>query len=170
MRPIRETEEVGWRTHVRLAAAAIGGAGAALGAVVCLLAALGWIAIVLLSGDPSPNLVDVAFVGTMAEAVTFCAAGAAGAWLVFRHRTRRGALLMLVAALGIAAVLLAQPFLVDAAGDRGLPERITNDSEPSLADQPLARLAPAGTLLVGAALALLAPGRRGGTLGRDSGA
>lgn len=152
---------------MRLAAAAIGGAGAALGAVVCLLAALGWVAIVFLSGDTSPNLVDLAFVGAMAAALAFCAAGAVGAWLVFEHRARRGALLMLVAALGVAAALIAQPFLVDAAGDRGLPERIGNDWEPSLTDQPLTRLGPAGALLVGAALALLVPGRQGGAIERD---
>jgi len=125
------------------------------------LAALGWVAIVLLSGHLSPNLVDLAFVGTTALAVAFCAAGAVGAWLVFGRRTRRGALLMLVAALGVSAALVAQPFLVDAAGDRGLPERIRNNREPSLADQPPARLAPAGALLAGSALALLAAGRRG---------
>ena len=63
---------------------------------------------------------------------------------------------MLVAAVGVAAAMAAQPFLVDAAGDRGLPERIRNDREPSLADRPLARFLPSGALLAGAAVALAA--------------
>lgn len=102
------------------------------------------------------GLVDLAFVGTMAAAVASCAVGATGAWLVFGRRARRGALLMLVAAVGVAAAMAAQPFLVDAAGDRGLPERIRNDREPSLVDRPLARFFPSGALLAGAAVALAA--------------
>jgi hypothetical protein len=160
---------------VRLAAAAIGGAGAALGALVYPLAIVLWVAVLVLSGFfPSVTLVDAAFVGPLVAASLSCVAGAAGAWLVFAGRTRsavrRGALLMLAAALVVVVVLVAQPFLVDAAGDRGLTERIGNDSEPSLAEQPLVLLAPTGALLVGAALALLSPGRHYGAVNRDSGA
>ena len=153
--------------NARLAAAAIGGGGAALGALVYLGAIALWVAIRALSGIPlSPPPVDLAFVGPLAAASLCCVVGAAGAWLVFAGRARGGvgpgALLMLVAALGVAAAVAAQPLLVDAAGDRGLPERIRNDREPSLADQPLAHPAPAGAPLAGAALAVLAPGGPGG--------
>lgn len=131
---------------------------------------------------PSVTLVDAAFVGPLAAASLSCVAGAAGAWLVFaggtrgatRGRTRRGALLMLVAALvvavAVAVAVAVQPLLVDAAGDRGLPERIRDDSEPSLAEYSAGQLVPAAALLAGAALAFLAPVEAsGGDRGRLSG-
>jgi branched-subunit amino acid ABC-type transport system permease component len=129
-----------------------------LGALLYLSAVALWVAIAALSGHLAPDLVDLAFVGTMAAAALACAAGGVGARLALRGSARTGALLMLVAALAVAAALFTQPFLVDAAGDRGLRERIRDDQEPSLTDQPLARILPSGAMLVGAALALLAPG------------
>lgn len=140
----------------------IGGAGAALGAFVYFLAIVVWGAIRVLSGISfSPTLVDLAFAGPLAAASLSCVGGAVGAWLVFAGRTRvgvrRGALLMLVAALVVTAAVAAQPLLVDAAGDRGLPERIRDDSEPSLAEYSVGQFVPAAALLAGAALAFLAP-------------
>ncbi len=106
------------------------------------------------------------FVGPLAAATLCCAVGAVGAWLVYAGRTRggtrdkprRGALLVLVAGLGVAAAVAAQPFLVDVAGDRGLPERIRDDTETSLGGSA-AQFVPPGALLVGAALASLVPNR-----------
>lgn len=148
-------------------AAVIGGAGAALGAVIYPLAVVLWVAILALSGFfLLVTLVDAAFVGPLVVATLCCAVGPVGAWLVHggrtrgaaRDRPRRGALLMLVAALGVAAAVAAQPFLVNAAGDRGLPERFRGDTEPSL-EGSAAHFVPAGVLLVGAALASLVPNR-----------
>ena len=149
----------------------IGGAGAALGALLYLLAVVVWVAVRGLSGiSLSPTSVDLAFFGPLAAASLCCAVGALGAWLVFANRTRggsgRGALLMLVAALGVAAFVAAQPFLIDAVGDRGLPERFQDDTRPSL-EGSVAQLVPAGTLLAGAALASWATG--GAAAGRDRG-
>ena len=94
---------------MRLAAAVIGGAGAALGALLYLLAVALWVAIAALSGHLAPNPVDLAFVGTEVVGILLCGAGGAGAWLALRARTRPGALLMLLSAAGILAVFAAQP-------------------------------------------------------------
>ena len=112
---------------LRVAAAAIGGAGAVLGALTYLLAVVGWVALSVLSGYLRPDLVDLALVGTSAAGLLLAGAGAAGAWLVLKDRTRRGALLMLISAAGVVAVFSAQPFLVNAAGAYGVPKRLQAD-------------------------------------------
>lgn len=137
----------------------VGGAGAALGAVLYLSAAALWVAIAALSGHLAPNPVDLAFVGTEAAGILLCAVGGAGAWLTLRAKTRPGALLMLLSAAGILAVFAAQPLLVEAAGAYGVPERLRADTGPPPGDYYRAAFAPAVPLLVGAALAFLAPGR-----------
>ena len=144
---------------MRLAAAAIGGAGAALDALLYLLAVALWVAIAALSGHLAPNPVDLAFVGTEAAGILLCGAGGAGAWLVFGTRARRGALLMLLSAAGILAVFAAQPILVEAAGAYGVPEGLRADTGTPPGDYYRAAFAPAVPLLLGAALAFLAPGR-----------
>jgi hypothetical protein len=144
---------------MRVAAAAVGGAGAALGAVVYLLAAALWVAIVALSGMPPTSLVDLAVVGTAAAGVLLCGAGGRGAWLALRGRARPGALLMLLSAAGILAVFAAQPLLVGAAGAYGVPERLRVDTGTPPGGYYRATLAPAVLLLLGAALAFLAHGR-----------
>ena len=53
-------------------------AAAVGGAVVYLLAAALWVAIVALSGHLSPNLVDLAVVGTAAVGILLCAVGRRG--------------------------------------------------------------------------------------------
>lgn len=64
---------------MRTVAAVIGGAGAALGALVYLgTIALG-VAVAALSGYLSPTLVDLAFFGTAAAGLLLAGVGAAGA-------------------------------------------------------------------------------------------
>ena len=138
-----------------MAAAAIGGAGAVLGALTYLLAVVGWVALSVLSGYLRPDLVDLALVGTSAAGLLLASVGAAGAWLVLKDRTRRGALLMLISAAGVVAVFSAQPFLVNAAGAYGVPKRLQADPGLPPGDYFLASFAPAAALLVGAALAFL---------------
>lgn len=75
--------------------------------------------------------------------------------MTLRTRTRRGALLMLLSAVGIVAVFAAQPFLVDAAGAYGVPERLQADPGLPPGDYFRATFAPAVPLLLGAALAFL---------------
>ena len=137
----------------------IGGVGAALGALHYLSAVALWVAIAALSGQLSPNLVDLAFVGTEFAGILLCGAGLAGAWLALRARTRPGALLMLLSAAGILAVFAAQPLLVEAAGAYGVSERLRADTGPPPGDYYRAAFAPTIPLLLGAALAFLAHGR-----------
>ena len=139
----------------RTAAAVIGGLGAALGVLIYFLSTVGWVAIGALSGYLWPTLVDLAFVGTSAAGLLLAGVGAAGAWLVLKGRTRRGASLMLISAAGIVAVFGAQPFLVNAAGAYGVPQRLQADPGLPPSDYFLASFAPAVPLLMGAALAFL---------------
>ena len=144
---------------MRLAAAAIGGAGAALGALLYLSAVALWVAIAALSGHFAPNPVDLAFVGTEAAGILICGAGGVGAWLALRASPRPGALLMLLSAVGIVAVFAAQPLLVGAAGEYGVPEGLRADTGTPPGSYYRAAFAPAVPLLLGAALAFLASGR-----------
>ena len=141
---------------MRVAAAVIGGGGGALGAFVHALAIVAWAAMVLITSTSPAVLVAFAFIGTSAAAALLSAAGFVGAWQVLRGSARRGALLMLLAAVGLGIILAAQPFIVDAASDRSRPEGIGDVLEPSLAEPPLAHFVPAVALLAGAALAFVA--------------
>ncbi len=147
-------------TLMRIAAALLGGTGAAFGMLRGLIGVAGWIYLGSLMGD-FPNIVDMALIGTEAAGLLFSAAGMAGAGLLLARRRRRtGVFLMLVAAAGIAVVFAVQPFLVNAAGALGIPERL--QAEPGLppAGFLAASFAPAVALLLGAALALMAMRRR----------
>jgi hypothetical protein len=101
------------RDSVRRAAVLIGGGGAVLGALLYPLVIVLWAVIRVLSGlSLRPTDVDLAFVGPLAVASVCCVAAAWGAWLVFTGEThdaiQRGALLILVAALGCAAAITAR--------------------------------------------------------------
>jgi hypothetical protein len=145
---------------LRTVAAVVGGAGAALNALYYFSAIVGWVAIVLLSGLWPTTLVDLAFVGPLAAAVLLSGVGLVGAWRTWRGAARRGALLMVLAALGIAIVLgVVQPAAVSAAGAYGVPERLRADTGSPPGSYFRAALGPVVPLLAGAALAFLAARR-----------
>lgn len=140
---------------MRTVAAVVGGVGAALGALVFFLAIVGWGVIVLLSGLLPTTLVDLAFVGPTAAAALLSAVGLVGAWRTWQGVALRGALLMLLAAVGIVVVHAVQPSLVSAAGAYGVPEGLRADTGPPPGSYFRLALAPAVCLLVGTALAFL---------------
>ena len=146
---------------MRTVAAVVGGAGAALNALVYYLAIVGWVAIVLLSGLWPTTLVDLAFVGPLAAAALLSGVGLVGAWRTWRGAARRGALLMVLAALGIAIVLgVVQPAAVSAApAAAGVPEGLRADTGPPPGSYFRAALGPVVPLLAGAALAFVAARR-----------
>jgi hypothetical protein len=128
-----------------------------LNALVYYLAIVGWVAIVLLSGLWPTTLVDLAFVGPLAAAALLSGVGLVGAWRTWRGAARRGALLMVLAALGIAIVLgVVQPAAVSAApAAAGVPEGLRADTGPPPGSYFRAALGPVVPLLAGAALAFV---------------
>ncbi len=140
---------------MRTVAAVVGGAGVTLGALVYFLAIVGWVVIVLLSGLLPTTLVDLAFVGTTAAAALLSAVGLVGAWRTWQGAALWGALLMLLAAVGIAIVHAVQPTAMSAAGAYGVPEGLRVDTGLPPGSYFRLALAPAVSLLVRAALAFL---------------
>jgi hypothetical protein len=117
-----------------------------------------WVAIMVVAGFAPTTPVDLTFIGTIAVALLFACLGVAGAWRIFRGNVRRGAWLMLISAVGIAAAFAIQPFLVGVAGSYGVPEEVLNDPEyqtdPGFTPRGFfVAFAPAAALLVGAMLA-----------------
>lgn len=95
---------------MRVAAAIIGAAGAAIGALRGVIGILGYLFLGTLAGDLfSP--VALAQLGGEVAALLFCVLGAVGAYLTITRGGRVGALMMLLAAIGIAASFLAQALL-----------------------------------------------------------
>lgn len=117
-----------------------------------------WIGSGILAGFPL-TLVDLAMLATEGLAFLLCAGALCGAGLLLALRSRGGVYLMLVAALGVAVLLVVQPFLVDAAGRMGIPEDLREDIGLPRTGWWLASLTPALGMLIAGLLGLGASGR-----------
>ena len=140
---------------MRTVAVVVGGAGVVLGVLKSCTVVLLWIVVGLFAGMYPTTLVDFALIGTEGIEVLFCGAGLFGVRLLARG-DRTGVYLMLVAALGVAAVVASQPFLINAAGAVTIPEDLRRDTVLPGAVWWAMSLIPATVLLLASALGALA--------------
>lgn len=122
--------------------------GAAFGVARGLFSVAGWVFLGVSTGG-FPNRVDLALVGTEAAGLLLSAVGMVGAGLLFARGDRAGVYLMLGAAVGIAAVFAAQPFLVNAA----VAAPVRPELDPSPTSFWAASLTPAAALFAASVLA-----------------
>ncbi len=140
---------------MRTVAVVVGGAGVVLGAVKSCVVVLMWIVVGLFAGMYPTTLVDFALIGTEGVEVLFCVTGLFGVRLLARG-DRTGVYLMLVATLGMATVVAAQPFLINVAGAVGIPENLRRDTGLPGAGWWVMSLIPVTVLLLASVLGALA--------------